>query len=72
MTNVIIIYEQSEMMLCVLRLDLDGCKLLAFTALPVIGFLLQPPVNVQVTVLFLVNTILLGITNLDGFNTPLQ
>ena len=72
MTNVIIIYEQSEMMLCVLRLDLDGCKSARLTALPVILFLLQAPVNVQVTVLFLVNTILLGITNLDGFNTPLQ
>ena len=57
------------MILCVLRLDLIGCKSVAFTALPVTLFLLHGPVNVQVTVLFLVNTILLGITILDGFNT---
>ena len=60
------------MMLCVLELDLNGCKSVVLTALPVILFLLHDVVNVQGTVLFLVNTILLGITILDGFNTPLQ
>ena len=62
------------MMLCVLKLDLNGCKSVSFTALPVTLFLLHGLVNVPVqgTVLFLVNTILLGITILDGFNTPLQ
>ena len=46
------------MMLCVLELDLNGCKLVAFTALPVTLFLLHGLVNVQGTVLFLVDTIL--------------
>ena len=56
------------MMLCAFELDLNGCKSVAFTALPVTLFLLHGLVNVQGKVLFLVNTILLGITILDGFN----
>ena len=36
------------MMLCVLELDLNGCKLVALTALPVILFLLHDLVNVPV------------------------